>query len=230
MIIRSEKKLIGGHRGSPRKHKENTILSFLQAIEDGADFIEFDVRRARDGNLVIHHDAEISGIALRTLKLSEINEIAIEKGYEVPVLEDVLIHCVNRIMLDVEIKEPDITGEAVKQILRYFSPDGFIVTSFYDETLSNLNTYHPKIKKGLLFDKNSNHDLEKRIISLKPDFLLPHYSSFNISVVELCHKFKLKTILWTVNNEADMIKFINDKLVTGIISDHPEVANKIQKV
>ncbi len=230
MIIRSEKKLIGGHRGSPKKQKENTILSFVQAIEDGADFIEFDVRRARDGNLVIHHDAEISGIALRTLKLSEINEIAIEKGYEVPILEDVLIHCVNRIMLDVEIKEPDITGEAVKQILRYFSPDGFIVTSFYDETLLNLNTYHPKIKKGLLFDKNSVHDLENRIMSLKPDFLLPHYSSFNISVVELCTKFKLRSILWTVNNEAEMKKFISDPFVAGIISDHPEIAKRIQKV
>ena len=61
MIVKSGRKLIGGHRGSPKKHKENTILSFMQAIEDGADFIEFDVRRAKDGNLVVHHDAEISG-------------------------------------------------------------------------------------------------------------------------------------------------------------------------
>ncbi|HSW61529.1 MAG TPA: glycerophosphodiester phosphodiesterase [bacterium] len=229
MIIRSEKKLIGGHRGSPKKHKENTILSFVQAIEDGADFIEFDVRRARDGNLVIHHDAEISGIALRTLKLSEINEIAIEKGYEVPVLEDVLRHCVNRIMLDVEIKEPDITGESVRQLLRYYSPDGFMITSFYDETLVALNSNHPGIKKGLLFDKNSNQDLEKRISVLKPDLLLPHYSSFNISVTELCTKFKLRTILWTVNSENEMKKFINDPLVAGIISDYPGIARKIQK-
>lgn len=229
MITRSEKKIIGGHRGSPKKARENTIGSFEAAIMDGADFIEFDVRRAKDGNLVIHHDEMIKGIPVKKLKLSEINEISLQMGFEVPVLEDVLRHCVNRIMLDVEIKEPDITGEAVKQILRYFSPDGFIVTSFYDETLLNLNTYHPKIKKGLLFDKNSGHDLEKRIMSLKPDFLLPHYSSFNVSVVELCIKFKLRAILWTVNNENDMIKFISDPLVAGIISDHPEIAKRIQK-
>ncbi|HPA58176.1 MAG TPA: glycerophosphodiester phosphodiesterase, partial [bacterium] len=116
MITRSEKKIIGGHRGSPKKARENTIESFEAAIVDGADFIEFDVRRAKDGNLVIHHDEMIKGIPVKKLKLSEINEISLQMGFEVPVLEDVLRHCVNRIMLDVEIKEPDITGEAVKQI------------------------------------------------------------------------------------------------------------------
>lgn len=229
-MTRSGRKLIGGHRGSPKKHKENTILSFLQAIEDGADFIEFDVRRAKDGNLVIHHDAEISGILLKNLKLSEINEISLKNGYEVPVLEDVLRHCVNRIMLDVEIKEPDITGESVKQMLRYCSLDGFMITSFYDETLATLNSNHPGIKKGLLFDKDSDHNLEKRIKVLKPDFLLPHYSSFTASVAKLCTDFNLRAILWTVNSEPQMKKFINDPLVAGIISDYPQIGAGIQKV
>ena len=32
------KKLIGGHRGSPKKAHENTLESFSAAIADGADF------------------------------------------------------------------------------------------------------------------------------------------------------------------------------------------------
>ena len=50
------KKLIGGHRGSPKKAKENTLESFSAAISDGADFIEFDIRYSKDKKLIIHHD------------------------------------------------------------------------------------------------------------------------------------------------------------------------------
>jgi glycerophosphoryl diester phosphodiesterase len=229
MIVRSEKKLIGGHRGSPKKHKENTILSFMQAIEDGADFIEFDVRRAKDGNLVVHHDAEISGIPLKNLKISEINEISLQNGYEVPVLEDVLRHCVNRIILDVEIKETDIARDAVRKILRYYSPDGFLITSFLDNALLDVSTNHPEIKTGLLFDDTTAEFLEKRIVKIKPDFLLPHFSCYNIDVMELSAKLGLRSILWTVNDESEMRRFIADPLVAGIISDYPKIGAEIQK-
>lgn len=227
MTQRPDKKLIGGHRGSPKKEKENTIKSFKRAILDGADFIEFDVRRSKDGCLVIHHDASISGMCLKDLKLSEINRLAFDQGYEVPVLEDVLRHCLNSIMLDVEIKEPDITSETIKQILRYYSPDGFMITSFFDEALMIAGTRYSGIKKGLLFDKDSSQNLEKRIVKLKPDFILPHFSIFDQNIKDICIKFNLPAILWTVNDEKSMKQYISDPSVAGIISDYPEKALKI---
>ena len=56
--------LIFGHRGMPTRFvQENTLLSFLQAIEAGADGIEFDLRVSKDGELVVGHDKDLSRIA-----------------------------------------------------------------------------------------------------------------------------------------------------------------------
>lgn len=44
------------HRGTPRERPENTIPSFLRALEHGADAIELDVHGTCDGVVVVHHD------------------------------------------------------------------------------------------------------------------------------------------------------------------------------
>jgi len=45
-----------GHRGASASHPENTLASFEQAIQDGADGIESDVHVSQDGVLVMFHD------------------------------------------------------------------------------------------------------------------------------------------------------------------------------
>uniref|UniRef100_A0AC34RFE3 GP-PDE domain-containing protein n=1 Tax=Panagrolaimus sp. JU765 TaxID=591449 RepID=A0AC34RFE3_9BILA len=47
---------VGGHRGSPMRQPENTIASMVQAKNEGADLIEFDVSLTKDGIAVILHD------------------------------------------------------------------------------------------------------------------------------------------------------------------------------
>jgi len=51
------KPTILAHRGAPPRHlPENSIAAFEQALADGADFIEIDVRRSKDGEYVVFHD------------------------------------------------------------------------------------------------------------------------------------------------------------------------------
>jgi glycerophosphoryl diester phosphodiesterase len=51
--------LIIAHRGASAHAPENTIASFKQAVELGADGVEFDVQLARDGVPVIIHDYDL---------------------------------------------------------------------------------------------------------------------------------------------------------------------------
>lgn len=51
--------LILGHRGASAVAPENTLASFLRALQDGAEGIEFDVRLSRDGVPVVIHDASL---------------------------------------------------------------------------------------------------------------------------------------------------------------------------
>ena len=52
---------LAGHRGASAQAEENTLAAFGRAIELGVPMVEFDVRRTRDGVLVIHHDPKIQG-------------------------------------------------------------------------------------------------------------------------------------------------------------------------
>ncbi len=49
-----------GHRGASGYAPETTIASYRMAIQMGADYVETDVHRSRDGVLVAIHDAEVS--------------------------------------------------------------------------------------------------------------------------------------------------------------------------
>ena len=50
------------HRGASRAERENTIAAFARAAAMGADAVELDVRRSRDGVLVVHHDPHVAEI------------------------------------------------------------------------------------------------------------------------------------------------------------------------
>ncbi len=217
-MINSQRFLIGGHRGCPKKKKENTLASFEEAICCGADFIEFDIRTTFDGKLIVHHDADAEG-----LRISENPYSSLSSSYKIPLLKETLALCKGRIMLDAEIKEPEITEAAVHEILEFYDPEEFIVTSFYDEAVKTVKAAFPDVTAGLLFDKETSTDIEKRVQAVSPDLLLPHHSIFD-KYGTLYSKTGLKTILWTVNKDYDIRRFKEDERVLGIISDYPDRA------
>ncbi|HJQ01981.1 MAG TPA: glycerophosphodiester phosphodiesterase family protein [Jatrophihabitans sp.] len=52
--------LVIAHRGASSEVAEHTLPAYLQAIEDGADGLECDVRLTRDGHLVCVHDRTVN--------------------------------------------------------------------------------------------------------------------------------------------------------------------------
>src|SRR5258707_431403 len=103
--------LILGHRGSPHAAPENTMESFHAAIAAGAAGFEFDVRRSKDGKLVVIHDPRT-----RRPRLSVARTSAAHLG--LPLLEDVLRHF-RGAWLDIEMKVPGIERQVVDLVHRY---------------------------------------------------------------------------------------------------------------
>jgi glycerophosphoryl diester phosphodiesterase len=55
-----------GHRGSPTEEVENTIASFERAVaRDGANALEMDISITRDGQLLVWHDFDPTGLDAR---------------------------------------------------------------------------------------------------------------------------------------------------------------------
>src|SRR5579862_7781234 len=58
-LLNSRRPLVIGHRGFCQFAPENTMPSFKLAMDAGADVIELDCRRSKDGVLVVIHDPEL---------------------------------------------------------------------------------------------------------------------------------------------------------------------------
>jgi glycerophosphoryl diester phosphodiesterase len=55
-LLRHERPLIIGHRGYAAKAPENTLPSFMLALESGADLVEMDYQHSKDGVPMVIHD------------------------------------------------------------------------------------------------------------------------------------------------------------------------------
>ena len=54
--------VIIAHRGAPEVVRENTLASIALARRLGAGMVEIDVRRTKDGVLLVHHEDRIAGM------------------------------------------------------------------------------------------------------------------------------------------------------------------------
>src|SRR4051794_28502034 len=152
----SSRPLVLGHRGSPRRATENTLEAFALAREDGADGVELDVHRTRDGGLVVHHDAEIEGFGV----LAARDLAAVRDAVPwVPTLAEVLDEC-RGLLVNVEIKnsprdpdfDPDVAvAERVVALLRTRTgADRVLVSSFHLPSIDRVHALAPDVPTGYL--------------------------------------------------------------------------------
>ena len=59
------------HRGG-NIGKENTVEAMITAARMGADYVECDIRKTKDGELVIFHDPSLSRLAGRNLNVTDV--------------------------------------------------------------------------------------------------------------------------------------------------------------
>ena len=78
-----------GHRGARGRTPENTLLSFAAALEDGANALEMDVQRTRDGVVIVFHDddgARMAGVAARVADTAyaDVQRWDLGRGFALP--------------------------------------------------------------------------------------------------------------------------------------------------
>jgi glycerophosphoryl diester phosphodiesterase len=197
---------IVAHRGASAEAPENTLEAFERAIEVGADMIEFDVRRARDGRLVISHDP-VRG-----------------PGSELPTLEDTLRLTQARIQLDVELKEPCCERDAIGMLLRYFPLSDFCVTSFLAPVLREVRAIDARIRTGLIFAA-WNETVRAECQSPDVDLLVSHHSLLNQAAT-----IGKPLFVWTVDDPALTRSLFGRPQVEGIVTNNPRQALALRAI
>jgi glycerophosphoryl diester phosphodiesterase len=218
--------MVAAHRGVAAGAAENTIAAFTNAIDVGADMIEFDVRRTRDGELIAFHDEFVAGTPVSGLTRDEIEAAA---GVRPPLLAEVLRVCTGQIRLDVELKEDGYVADVMAVLRAGFDPDQMVVTSFLPAVVAQAKEAFPEVKTGLLVgDGGPLTDLPARLRELYPvalarrvraDYLAPHYRLAALGVVRRAAAAGLPCLLWTVNSPVLIRRYAADPRVAAIITD-----------
>ncbi|MBQ9310563.1 MAG: glycerophosphodiester phosphodiesterase family protein [Bacteroidales bacterium] len=105
--------LVAAHRGEWKNAPQNSLQSILDAAEEGVDIAEIDVRRTRDGVLVLMHNPTLSGTTtgwgfVRLVSLRKLRTFRLKDSegrvtdMQVPTLEEALLAAKGRIMLNLD--------------------------------------------------------------------------------------------------------------------------------
>lgn len=224
---------ITAHRGSAFKAPENTLSAIEQAIEDGADYIEIDVRMTADGVPVLWHDADMRRVFGLDGKISDITlEEARERdagswfdsefsNERIATLEEVITTTRGRAGLYVDIKPdpatPELTSEVVRLLQQMDAVDGTVIAAAEWYVLAEVRRLEPALKTTLLaqFIVGPLWEQSFDILGLRQNRVTP-------AAVAQTRQSGNELHVWTVNNPDAMSRFI-DMGVDNIITDRPDV-------
>lgn len=225
------KKIIA-HRGAPNLAHENTMESFLRAIDSGTDFIEFDVRRTKDNILIAHHDPFIiqdcRKINISELSFSQLQIISSENGYQIPKVEQILSSLYTRTGFDIELKEEGCEEEVLEMLRVLAVKPKYFFTSFNPLILSKLKDINPSIQTGFLFKEINSVKLTNNKMA---DYLCPNYYTYlqNRDYFLSPDTIYYTVAVWTLNDSDELKKAIADPRIEAVITNDTALAAKIRE-
>ncbi len=236
---KQDKPLITAHRGDSSHAPENTLSAFDLAIQSGADCIEMDVRRTKDGVLVVLHDDNLKrltgyDVSVRNLDCREVTRLHIEnpdfparKNTQICTLEDALSYCQGKVLLNLDLKIPDAEEKVVSLIQKYDLSDDCEITAQDASCLMRIKALDPRIRTILLILPSSAYDIEDPAcdftdkpfidgISIRSDYI-------TASLVRSIHRKEKVIYAWTVNSRRSIERMCRLG-VDCIITDRPSKA------
>jgi glycerophosphoryl diester phosphodiesterase len=219
-----------GHRGARAYAPENTLASFKKALEIGVDAIELDVRKTRDNQLVVIHDADVKRTTdgeglVSELTLAQIKSLSTEGNEKIPTLDEVLDFLDKKVKVLIELKEAGIEERVLSIVHAKGDEKNVVIISFLEDALKKVRELNKSIETGLIYAKHNNP--VKAALELKANYLIALYRFTHTATVQKAHENGLKIIVWTINTAEEAQEYAK-KGVDGIASDKPDILTGIR--
>ena len=228
------------HRGFSALYPENTMLAFTKAKEQGlCDGIELDVQLTKDNVPIIIHDEDLERTTgqlgkVKDFTYREIRTLNAGNNQKIPSLEEYLEFAKsNKIYTNIELKNSvidykDLELITLNLIYKFGLKEDVIISSFNHESMIKVKNLDKNIKTGLLYD-NLMHNPQEYCKTCNSDAMHPNYTSLLISSnIEKLQKSNIDINAYTVNDENHM-RYLVDKKITSIITNHPDILYRIIK-
>lgn len=227
------------HRGNSSVAPQNTLAAFEAAWRSGADAIEVDVHRTRDGRVVVIHDDSVDATTDGTGRVADLDADRLRAldagswfspayaGQRVPTFEEVLGFLVARPGVDLLL---EVKGSwSVEDVRHLTGPvlaaglgDRVVVQSFWPETVAALAVAAPTVSRGLLV-MGLTDDLVERCLDLGVSACNPHGRLLvqHPDLLRRLHATGLEVMVWTLD-EPEEWAAATAAGVDAIITDRPD--------
>lgn len=238
---------VTAHRGNSSEQPENTIAAMRSGIAVGADWIELDIFRSADGEIVVIHDATTNRVAgknrivetstYETLqKLDVATQFRQQQGQtletcppqKIPLLRDVLKLVMSQQKTRVSIQpKSDCVADAMA-IIREMNAEKWV--GFNDGSLSKM----AEVKQldstiPVFWDRPANSNVREDIQTAKQhrfETLVLNEQGVTAEKIQLIQAAGLKVGAWTVNDRKQMEQFLAMG-IDRIYTDHPRLLLKL---
>jgi glycerophosphoryl diester phosphodiesterase len=237
------------HRGASADAPENTLAAVHRAVRDGADLVEVDVQRSRDGALVLLHDTTLHRTTDARVRfprrgpwrvgdftLDELRRLdaggwwsPLHARETIPTLDELFdaLHGTG-VGVQLELKAPAAHPGVVRDLavlLSERSADlaGVVVQSFDFAAMKELKTRVPEVAVGLL-GRPARANLAA--LATWADQVNPSHLAVDRDYVESLHELGLECRVWTVDRTLAMRRAARLG-VDGIITNRPRQLGRL---
>lgn len=242
--------IIIGHRGHADS-LENTLVSFRESIEQGAQMLELDVRLSKDLVPMVCHDATVKRVSGKAGSIADrtsrhLLSMDLGKGFRFSTLEAALSELVPRVPINVELKfqRPDyrpLVNAVCDVIARLEVGPRILVSSFFHPSLEVVKKRLPEISVAPLFGSLTGppHEDDLEVVFTRapqsyPADIFPFvgraavvsWKMIDAALVERFEQGGGTLLTYTVDDPVEMKRLI-DLGIDGIITNRPAVLVKL---
>jgi glycerophosphoryl diester phosphodiesterase len=236
--------LVSAHRGGAERARPATYEAYEDAVTTGAEYAEFDIRRTRDGALVVYHDPQVSGPAAGAAprRLADLTyaELGAAAGYRVPVAGEVMALLARHGLAGhLDLKETGYEADVIALALASFGdPARFVATTLEDGSVRAIKTTFPQVRTALSLGRDLREVAARRWLGVRAGELAPlrrvrrcgadwvavNHQLARLGVIRACHGAGVGVMVWTVDGDAHVDEFLGDGRVAVLITNRPRFA------
>ncbi len=227
------------HRGASGHYPENSLISFLGAVELGATCVEMDIQPTSDKQLVLFHDRTLERICgitqmIPEMTLNEVRQLDVGlwkdskwEGTRIPQLVDVLDKLPRSMNLNLELKyhsshDSWFERSVIDIAMEYDLPKrGYIAIKHVDK-IPLLKNIAPECPLGLLQKQRTPQESLDLCCKFDLPIVQIRKSAISNEWIEKFQDNGIKVNYFFSDNSNEMVTLFKNYNLDGILTNYPD--------
>jgi glycerophosphoryl diester phosphodiesterase len=206
------------HRGNSDLHKDNTIDSFISALDNDFDMIELDIQLCKSGEIIVYHDTYINDKMIIDMDFKDLLQlepdiITLEEFFNIPGMKDTYVY------LDLK-GNLEIADELVEFIEgKELNKDNIVIASFNLKHLEILFALDNELQLGFITANNFSDTLYCKLGQMDfIDFVCINWAMLDHESIELIKLLGMKIYAYTCSNKTTLERILEYN-IDGIVTN-----------